>query len=67
MDKSTIMGVGVTRSVPVHLSSPMTSMSGAIWSTARAVTLSCSCQGSNQPGYLVSQLSSILNRFGGHC
>ena len=26
------MGAGVTRSVPVHPSSPMASMSGAIWS-----------------------------------
>ena len=31
-----------TRSVPVHPSSPTASMSGAIWSTARAITLSSS-------------------------
>ena len=57
----------MTRGVPVHPSSPTASVSGAIWSTARAVSLSCSGQGSHQPGYLVSQHSSTLNRFSGHC
>ena len=32
------MGVQVTKSIPVHLSSPTASMSWAIWSTARALT-----------------------------
>ena len=62
-----IMGVGATRSVPVCLSSPMVSLSGIIWSIARALALSCSGQGSHKFGYLVSQLCSALDRFSGHC
>ena len=42
-------------------------MSGTIWSTAGAVTLPWSCQGSHQSGYLVSQLKGSFNRLGGHC
>ena len=48
-----IMGVGASRSVPVHPSSPTAFLSGAFWSTSRAVSLSCSGQGSHQLGYLV--------------
>ena len=62
----TIVGAGVTRSVPVCLSSPMASPSGAIWGTGGAVALSCSCHGSHQLGYLIPQLCSALNRFSGH-
>ena len=64
---SAIMGVGASRNVPVYPSSPLASLSGAIWSTARAVALACSGQGSHQLGYLVSKLCSTLNRFSSHC
>ena len=40
----TIMRVGASRSVPIHPYSPTASLSGAIWSTAMAVVLSCSGQ-----------------------
>ena len=49
-----IIWVGETRGVSVHPSSLMASVSGAIWSAARDVVLSCSGQGSHQSGYLVS-------------
>ena len=50
---------GDNRGSSVCPSSPMAYMSGTIWSAAGAVTLPCSCQGSHQPGYLVSQLRGI--------
>ena len=62
---SAIVGAGVTRSVPVHLSSSMASLSGAVWDTGRAVALSCSGQGSHQLGYLIPKLCSALDRFSG--
>ena len=49
----------MTRCVPVCPSSSMASMSVALWSAAGAVTLSCSCQGSHQPGYFVSCSPSL--------
>ena len=64
---SAIMGVGVSRSLPVHLSTPTASLSGGIWSTARAVALSCSGQGSHQLGYLVTQLGRTFDSLSGHC
>ena len=61
-----IMGPGVARSVPVHPSPPMASLSGAIWGTGRAVVLSCSGQGSHLLVYLIPQICSALYRFSGH-
>ena len=61
-----IMGAGVARSTPVHLSPPMASLSGAIWGTGEAVALSCSGQDGHQFGNLVSQLCSTLYRVCGH-
>ena len=63
---SAIMGTGMTRSSSVCSPSPTTTVSGTIWSAAQTVTLPCSCQGSHQPGYLVSQLWGSFNRLGGH-
>ena len=61
-----IIGVGVSRSVPFQLSSPMASLSRAIWGAGKAVALSCSDQGGHQFGNLVPQFHSALYMVYGH-
>ena len=60
------MGAGAARSVPVHLSPPMPSLSRVIWGAGGAVALLSPCQGSHQSVNLVSQLCSALYRICGH-
>ena len=61
-----IMGAGVARTTPVHLSPPTASLSGAIWGAGLAVALSCPGQGGHQFGNLVAQFCGTLPRVSGH-
>ena len=61
-----IMGAGVARSAPVHLSPPMASLPGVILGAGWAVAMYCPGQGGYQFGNLVPQFHGTLPRVCGH-